>query len=110
MYTVTEWSPSVSGEDVGEFASIQEAADAANALYGAQITAAHWGTGYVVFGHAGSCSKHFHGCDQYGWGGDIPQDAERLEALWKRRVLPSMYEIGASMLRHADSLNEALGG
>ena len=82
MYEVNAWGPGCCGDFVGQTAYEVEAYDLvliAQAMgCAAQVTHPAW-SGYVTTWEDGSASaKYFCGCDDNGFGGDIPESACRL--------------------------------
>ena len=79
------WGPDSTGELIAEFdnlchiAEIVELAKGLNASL--QITKEDWEGGYVTTwdgNNAVASCKRFAGCNEFGWGGNVPYEAEAL--------------------------------
>ena len=82
-YDVMEWAPGLPGGhgDDLRVAGVSAAVEAAKACYQAQITSPAWQAGYVTtWAEGGASAKHFPGADQFGFGGEVPEDAALLVA------------------------------
>ena len=79
-YDVTEWAPAWRGNDF-RVAGVCAAVEAAKSCYQAQITSPAWQVGYVTtWVEGGAAAKYFPGADEFGFGGEVPEDAALLVA------------------------------